>query len=110
MSLNLSKQERKVAHLISNGYLSKEIADVLHISVLTVKAHTRNIREKTGAKNIADITRKYILSLPKPNDVFKVLFFLMIQFSVIMSNPDIDLRRVRRCKRSGVRITRILKN
>jgi hypothetical protein len=46
--------------LISYGKLEKEIADGLCITPATVHAHTRNIRRKINAANIADITRYYI--------------------------------------------------
>ena len=72
----LSKQENKVAHLAANGLLEKEIADKLYISPKTVHTHLRNIRSRIGARNMADLTRMYILSLPKASDVLKVLLFL----------------------------------
>lgn len=56
----LSAREIQVARLISHGRYEKEIADCLHIAFATVHAHTRNIRQKLNAGNIADITRNYI--------------------------------------------------
>ena len=56
----LSAREIQVARLISHGRYEKEIADRLHIAFATVHAHARNIRQKWGAGNIADITRNYI--------------------------------------------------
>lgn len=93
---NLTPTEKKVAQLTACGYIAKEIADGLCISYHTVHTHLKNIRSKTGAKNIADITRNYILSLENPKAVFKALLFLVIQLSVIYGNPDIDLRRGQR--------------
>jgi DNA-binding CsgD family transcriptional regulator len=37
---NLSPREREVLELLARGYLYKEIADSLHISVPTVNTHT----------------------------------------------------------------------
>ena len=58
----LTRQETRITELIANGLTEKEIASELFISVNTVSTHTRSIRKKLGAKNIADITRKYILN------------------------------------------------
>ena len=51
----LTKQENKVAALVSLGYFEKEIADKLCNNVHTIHTYLRNIRKKLGAKNIADI-------------------------------------------------------
>lgn len=59
----LTRREMQICKLISNGSTEKEIANRLLISPLTVHAHTRTIRQKTGARNIADITRIYITRL-----------------------------------------------
>jgi DNA-binding CsgD family transcriptional regulator len=58
----LSARELQIAGMISNGLFEKEIADQLHIAPATVHAHTRNIRNKMHAGNIADITRNYTLN------------------------------------------------
>ena len=51
----LSAREIEVAVLLSKGYINKEIADQLQISVTTVISHRKNIMEKLGARSIADI-------------------------------------------------------
>lgn len=94
----LSKQENKIAHLISQGFIEKEIAEKLYVTKSTVHTHSRNIRKKIGARNIADITRTYILSLPNPADILRVLgvaFFLSLQATIMFTNNDIELRRAR---------------
>jgi DNA-binding CsgD family transcriptional regulator len=58
----LSARELQIAGMISNGLFEKEIADQLHIAPATVHAHTRKIRTKLKAGNIADITRNYTLN------------------------------------------------
>lgn len=105
----LTKQENRVAHLISNGFYGKEIADKLYISPKTVSVHYRNIRRKIHASNIADITREYILSLPKASDVLKTVLFLLIQFNIIFNAPNMDLRRARRVRSSRRKIEYIIK-
>ena len=90
----LTKTENKVAHLIANGKLYKEIADDLHVSAHTIHTHLKNIRLKTGAKNIADVTRMYILSLENPKLVLKAVFFLLLQLGIIWFSYDYDRTRL----------------
>lgn len=47
---NLSKQEYRVLHLMSNGHSNNEIAEQLFISESTVKTHVSNILSKLKAK------------------------------------------------------------
>jgi len=56
----LTCRELQIAGMISNGLFEKEIAEQLHIAPATVHAHTRKIRTKLHAGNIADITRNYL--------------------------------------------------
>ena len=48
---NLSDQEMRVALMIKDGLSGQQIADLLHISYLTVKSHRKNIRVKLNIKN-----------------------------------------------------------
>lgn len=89
----LTKTENKVAHLVAQGNLHKEIASKMYVSEHTVHAHLRNIRKKLNAGNIADITRMYILSLDNPRQVLRAVFFLVIQLGIIASDVHIELRR-----------------
>ena len=52
----LSEREKEVLVLVAKGYMSKEIADMLHISMNTVNTHRKNINAKTGIKSIAGLT------------------------------------------------------
>lgn len=47
----LSNREKEILKLIAYGFLSKEIADKLNISINTVNNHRRNILQKTGCNN-----------------------------------------------------------
>jgi DNA-binding CsgD family transcriptional regulator len=51
----LSQREIEVAILLARGFINKEIADKLCISVTTVITHRKNIMEKLGARSLADI-------------------------------------------------------
>lgn len=53
----LTHREIEVLRLIPEGMLDKEIADQLSISPLTVQVFMKSIREKTGAKNKAELVR-----------------------------------------------------
>jgi len=54
----LTKQERKVAELISSGKSNKEIADQLFISLSTVKTHVGNIHSKLNVSNREELIQK----------------------------------------------------
>jgi len=47
----LTERELEVLKHICNGYTNEEIAEMLHVSVKTVKTHRANLLEKTGTKN-----------------------------------------------------------
>jgi ATP/maltotriose-dependent transcriptional regulator MalT len=49
----LSKREREVLELLTEGLKNREIAERLFISELTVKAHVRNVLQKLGARSRA---------------------------------------------------------
>lgn len=51
----LSAREVEVAILLAKGYINKEIADQLHISLTTAITHRKNIMEKLHARSLADI-------------------------------------------------------
>lgn len=51
----LSPREVEVAVLLAKGYINKEIADVLHISLSTVITHRKSIMEKLHARSLADV-------------------------------------------------------
>ena len=53
--LILSPREIEVAVLLSKGYINKEVADRLDISLATVISHRKNIMDKLHARSLADI-------------------------------------------------------
>jgi predicted ATPase/DNA-binding CsgD family transcriptional regulator len=53
----LSARERELVTLVSQGHTNAQIAARLHISVRTVSSHLDRIRDKTGARRRADLTR-----------------------------------------------------
>ena len=53
----LSARERELVTLVAQGATNAQIAARLHISVRTVSSHLDRIRDKTGARRRADLTR-----------------------------------------------------
>lgn len=52
----LSPREVEVLVLIVRGYINKEIADQLNISLTTVISHRKNITEKLGIRSVSGLT------------------------------------------------------
>jgi DNA-binding CsgD family transcriptional regulator/tetratricopeptide (TPR) repeat protein len=53
----LSARERELVTLVARGCTNAQIAAELHISVRTVSSHLDRIRDKTGCRRRADLTR-----------------------------------------------------
>ena len=53
----LSARERELVTLVAQGATNAQIAARLHISGRTVSSHLDRIRDKTGARRRADLTR-----------------------------------------------------
>jgi len=53
----LSARERELVILVARGRTNAQIAAQLHISVRTVGSHLDRIRDKTGCRRRADLTR-----------------------------------------------------
>ena len=56
---DLSPREREVLELLARGYLYKEIANILQISVQTVNTYIRRIYEKLHVRSRAQAVAKY---------------------------------------------------
>lgn len=53
---DLSAREIEVLVLVTKGFINKEIADKLNISLTTVISHRKNIVEKLGIKSVSGLT------------------------------------------------------
>nr|WP_302830325.1 helix-turn-helix transcriptional regulator [uncultured Bacteroides sp.] len=53
---DLSAREIEVLVLLTKGFINKEIADKLNISLTTVISHRKNIVEKLGIKSVSGLT------------------------------------------------------
>jgi DNA-binding NarL/FixJ family response regulator len=56
-SVQMTKRERQVIELISEGHTNKEIAQKLHLSTYTVKSHVHNILEKLALRSRLQIAK-----------------------------------------------------
>lgn len=69
-SLEISPREREVLRLLAEGLSSKEIADLLSLSVRTVENHRASITRRTGLRSIAQLTlhaiRLGLIEAPSP--------------------------------------------
>ena len=52
----MTMREIEVLSLVARGFINKEIADKLHISLTTVITHRKNITEKLGIKTVSGLT------------------------------------------------------
>lgn len=57
---SISEREREVLELISEGYVSKEIAEKLFISEYTVNNHRKSILKKLNANNASEAIKKAV--------------------------------------------------
>jgi DNA-binding CsgD family transcriptional regulator len=55
--VRLSARERELVTLVAQGHTNVQIAAQLYISLRTVGSHLDRIRDKTGCRRRADLTR-----------------------------------------------------
>lgn len=66
----LSDREIEVLVLVARGFINKQIADKLSISLHTVMSHRKNITRKLGIKTVSGLTMYALLNgLIQPKDV-----------------------------------------
>lgn len=55
--IHISEREREILALVAGGETDQDIAELLQVSVRTVHSHLDRIRNKTGSRRRADLTR-----------------------------------------------------
>lgn len=58
--IQMTNREKEIIHLMMKGLTTKQIAEILVISNLTVSTHRRNILKKTNTKTIIELQSKVI--------------------------------------------------
>lgn len=58
MNIKVSKREREILGLVSEGLTDKEIGSILFISYHTVISHKKRLIKKLDAKNAPSLVRK----------------------------------------------------
>lgn len=53
----LTKREKEILNMIANGHTTIKIAEILHLSPLTVETHRKNLLLKFEAKNVATLIK-----------------------------------------------------
>ena len=61
---SLSRREQELLDLIAEGLADSQIAQKLFISVRTVRSHLDRIRDKTGYRRRAELTRLALQERP----------------------------------------------
>lgn len=68
----LTSREREVLQLIAEGNRTREIAEVLSLSIKTIETHRRRIMKKLSLSTVADLTRfairEGLVALDSPNN------------------------------------------
>ena len=54
---SLTHREREILQLVAEGYTNQGIADILHISIKTVKSHRSNLMQKLDLHNRGDLIK-----------------------------------------------------
>ncbi len=65
LGLLLTPQETEVANLVRNGRTSKEISDIMNLSVSGVDFHRKRLRQKLGLANTQKNLRSFLMTLEK---------------------------------------------
>lgn len=63
LGMLLTPQETEVANLVRSGRSSKEIADIMNLSVSGVDFHRKRLRQKLGLANTQKNLRSYLMTL-----------------------------------------------
>ena len=57
----LTPRQHEILRLVTDGYTSREIGNLLKISMQTVEVHRYNLMQRLRARNVAELIRQAIL-------------------------------------------------
>ncbi|MEE9408219.1 MAG: LuxR C-terminal-related transcriptional regulator [Polaribacter sp.] len=101
--MDLSKTEFRVSAHITAGYDVKEIASKFHRSYHTVASQIKTIRLKNKLKNLAEISREFVLEFGDPRH-YIAMVFLIIQVGLFFNIEDDEYKRTRKTKIARTKI------
>jgi DNA-binding CsgD family transcriptional regulator len=104
-----TKREIEVAYYTAFGYIEKEIAEEMFISIETVKQHKKRLSRKIGAHNIADITRWYFekaTGIDLKKQVIALSLLALMLFAEFINSDFLRPRRTRGRRIEDVRRTK----
>jgi len=99
----LTDREYQIARLYAEGYVGKEISDIIHASYRTVVNHTQNIYDKTGIPRCTNaiaswwLCHEFNITFALAPAARKVGAAIMLAlFMATMTSIDDDYMRFRR--------------
>ncbi len=93
MRANLSHMEIQIANLIQARKNSKEMADILGVSVNTLRARRFHLRKKLGLKR-EKVTLKSTLNQSPFGDLASPIVHLFFSFTLPSNNDDLNANRL----------------
>lgn len=75
--MDLTKTEFQVCAYTASGYEPKETASILFRSYHTIIAHKRAAMEKYNARNVAELTMRFVLENGDPRKFIAIVFLTM---------------------------------
>lgn len=110
----LTTRETQVAELIYFGATEKEISNHMDIAIDTVKSHKRSLFIKTGSRNIADVTRWYVVQRTgvsiNPSEFARKIMMCALLFLILaLEATHTDFIRPQRGRARNITEVRIAK-
>lgn len=100
--MKLTKTEFTVSAYVSAGYDTKEIASKVFRSYHTISTQIKKIRSNNNLKNMAEISREFVLAFGYPRKYVAIAFLTIQLGSIAMSEESI-----KRFKRTSKRTTKL---
>jgi len=111
----LSARELYIVRLVAWGYCSKQIADMLDLSLHTVRQHLKNIHQALNAHSTSDLTRWYFFREFGVADnwrklILTILFLLLMTASLFEMSTNVRVMRTQQVAGRMVRARSLRRN